>query len=97
MNDPLSYKPSAYYYRQALRTAETQEEAVEIGLFVIAELEQLKEWVRGHGLVPPKWRLMRSELDEKQWGDVVPFPSSAEYKRILKELQQRDEPPTRAG
>lgn len=67
------YKPSAYYFRQGLRSAETIEEAVQIGMHLVSELEQLKQFCRDEGLVPPKWNIMQTEIDEKDWGDVVQF------------------------
>lgn len=72
------YKSSPFYFRAALRGAETKAEAVEVGLHAVAELERLKEWVRARGLVPPKWHITQSEIDEKDWGAVVPFQTKAE-------------------
>lgn len=71
MNSPLSYKPSAYYYRQALRTVATKAEAVEIGLRLVEEIERHKDFIRERGGIPPKWFIMRAELEEKQWGQVI--------------------------
>jgi len=76
MEPAINYMPSAFYYRQALRTARTREDAIAVGLHVVAEVEQLKQWVRKQGLVPPKWHLMRSEVAAKHWGEVVPWQSS---------------------
>ena len=63
----MSYKPSAYYYRKAIREAKSLEEAREAGCLVVRELEQLKEWVREQGLIPPKRFITREEADEKGW------------------------------
>jgi hypothetical protein len=71
MEKPLSYKPSAYYFRTALRGATSTEEAVRIGLQLVSELELQKQWIRDHGLIPPKWNVMRSESDGKGW-DIEP-------------------------
>ena len=63
----LTYKPSSFYFRQALRTATSKAEAVEVGLTVVAELESLKAWVREQGYIPPKTYLLSVEADEKGW------------------------------
>lgn len=76
MEKPLSYKPSAYYYRKALREAETVEDIQEICEVVATELEMLKAWVRTHGLVPPRWHVTPSERAAKAPGSVVPFPTT---------------------
>lgn len=64
---PASYRPSAYYFRKALRGAKTKAQAVEAGLQAVRELEYLKEWIRGQGMIPPKRYVLRSEAQEKQW------------------------------
>ena len=74
MEKPLSYKPSAYYFRKALREAESVEELRELGLGVVSELEMLKEWVRGHHLVPPRWHITPSERAAKAPGLAILFP-----------------------
>ena len=66
MTDP-TYKPSAFYFRRELRATKTREEAVEIGLRVVLELEQLKAWVREQGLFPPKVFAPISEISDKGW------------------------------
>jgi hypothetical protein len=65
---PTSYQPSAYFFRKSLREAATKEEAVEVGMVVILELETLKEWVRAQGLRPPKTHIHPSEAEAKGWG-----------------------------
>lgn len=67
-NDLPSYKPSAFYFRRALRTATTKERAIQIGLAVCTELEALKAWVRDQGMIPPKWRVDPDEARDKGWG-----------------------------
>lgn len=62
-----SYKPSAWYFREALRNARTKEEAVDVGLQVVLEVETLKEFIRDHGLIPPKSYIMEAEAEEKGW------------------------------
>ena len=77
MEKPLSYKPSAYYYHRELRAARSKEAAVRIGLQLVIEIEKHKRWIRERGMVPPKWLIMPSERAEKDWGSVIPFPSTA--------------------
>ena len=67
MDAPLSYRPSVFYYRKALREAETRDRAVVVGLVVCHELEQLKAWVREQGMIPPKWIVDPHEAEEKGW------------------------------
>ena len=56
-----SYRPSAYYFRRAIRNARSKKEAQELGLAVVAELEFLKAWVREEcGCIPPR-RVMTDE------------------------------------
>lgn len=66
MTDP-TYKPSAFYFRKALRESKTRAEAVEIGLTAVLELEQLKAWVREQGLIPPKSYILPAEIRDKGW------------------------------
>lgn len=61
------YKPSVFYYRRAIRAAKTKAQAQSVGLGVCLELERLKEWVRAHGMVPPKWTVDPLEAEEKGW------------------------------
>lgn len=89
MNAPSSYKPSAFYFRKALRENGDPEELREIGFHLVTELEQLKQWVRDRGLVPPKWNVMQTEIDEKNWGSVVPLPTGAQYAQALKSASER--------
>jgi hypothetical protein len=63
----MSYKPSAFYYRKAIREANTLKEAQDAGCLVVLELEQLKEWVRERGLIPPKMHITREEAEDKGW------------------------------
>lgn len=64
---PTSYKPSAYYLRKALRESKTREEAVDIGMTAVLELEQLKAYMREHGLIPPKVHILDIEAEDKGW------------------------------
>lgn len=68
---PLSYRPSAFYFRKALREAKTTEQARALGMTLCAELEDLKAWVRSQGLIPPRFRATAGEATDKSWaGDV---------------------------
>lgn len=64
----INYKPSAFYYRQALDEAETIEDAKRIGRNIIRELEHHKEFIREKGLIPPKKFIIRAEAEAKGWG-----------------------------
>ena len=65
--DTSDYKPSVFYYRRDLRSAQTVERAIAVGLVVCHELEQLKAWVVEQGFVPPKWIVSPAEAKEKGW------------------------------
>lgn len=58
MNTPesklCSCRPIAFYYRQTARSG-TDREAREALLKLAAEYEQLREWVRGQGMIPPRF------------------------------------------
>jgi hypothetical protein len=81
---PLSYRPSAFYFRKALNEAKTVSDAQVIGHQVIRELEMLKAWVREQGLIPPRQFILSAEAQEKKLGDyveVIPFSSASLRKR----------------
>lgn len=61
----LSYRPSAYYFRKALRKAKSVEDAREVGFQAVLEMEALKEWVRERGLIPPRRFILREEAEDK--------------------------------
>lgn len=67
MSQEISYKPSSWYFRQALRATDDPETLRAVGLCVVSELEMLKEWVRAQGLIPPKNCILRAEAEEKGW------------------------------
>lgn len=67
MPDCPNYKPSAWYFRRALRTTDDTEELRRIGLTLVSELEELKAWVRDQGMIPPKWNVPVEEAQEKGW------------------------------
>lgn len=62
-----SHKPSAYYFRRALRTAHSREHAIVIGLSLSSELERLTQWAEEQGLNPPQWIADPDEAREKGW------------------------------
>jgi len=62
---PLSYRPSAYYWRKSLRESTTRDEAVAVGLTLCTELELLKAWVREQGLIPPRFNATAAEAEDK--------------------------------
>lgn len=64
----IGYKPSAWYYRKALRGTDDPERLRNIGLSLVAEMERLREWVRAGGEIPPKWTAPEDEIREKGWG-----------------------------
>lgn len=67
-NEHLNYRPSGFYYRRAVRRAQSKEEAQAIALSVITEHERLKAWVREElGVIPPKWTVHLDEAEEKGW------------------------------
>lgn len=76
MNKPLSYKPSCFYYRKALRECATREEALSLGLEIADENERLREWCRAQGMMPPKWFITPAERAAKAAhpGAAIPFP-----------------------
>ena len=68
-SDHASYRPSAFYFRRALREANSKQEAVRIGMILVAELENLKASIRERGIIPEKRFILLSEADEKGWRD----------------------------
>jgi len=38
-----------------------------VGMTVVKELEELKEFVREQGFIPPKAYVLRAEANEKGW------------------------------
>ena len=60
-----SMRPSAFYMRAALRKAKSTTELRAIGLHCVLEYERLREWVRGQGLIPPKFEVLESEGEAK--------------------------------
>lgn len=63
---PASYRPSAYYWRKKIRTARTLAELKEVGLALVAELEEHKACIRSLGYIPPKGRVTAEEARVKR-------------------------------
>ena len=61
----VTYMPSVFYFRKALRDAVTKDRAITIGLVVCAEHERLRAWVREQGMFPPKWVVDPQEAADK--------------------------------
>lgn len=72
--EPASYRPSAFYWRRAIRNAD-EESAKEIALALVAELEIHKAYIRELGYIPPKATVHPDEMKEKGWGDIVALPA----------------------
>ena len=67
MENITNFKPSAFFFRQALRRAKDLPDAVAIGMTLVLELEAHKEFIRSLGHVPPKRFLTVAEVSEKDW------------------------------
>jgi hypothetical protein len=65
--NPISYKPSAYYFRKALRGTDDSEELRTVGLVLVSELERMKAWIREAGMTPPRWVGTPEESEDKGW------------------------------
>jgi succinylarginine dihydrolase len=64
----LSYRPRAFYLRQAIREAATVSAAQAAGEQAVRDLEDLLSWVRRQGLIPPKDRPTVAERrDNPRW------------------------------
>lgn len=66
--DVVEFKPSAFYFRKAIRSAKSLREAQGIAMLLVLELGSLRSWARDLGMVPPKRYVLRTEADEKGWG-----------------------------
>lgn len=60
-----SFKPSAYYFRAALRDARSLCEAIAVGLHAVRELENLADQLYEAGISPSHRFIMSSEAEEK--------------------------------
>lgn len=67
MQEMVSYKPGAWYFRKAIRGTRNPEALRKIALDLVTENERLREWVRSCGLVPPRWIVTEEEAREKEW------------------------------
>lgn len=63
----ISYKPSAWYYRKALRETNDAKRLRALGLLAVSEMERLRGWCRTNGMIPPKWKVTKEEAQAKGW------------------------------
>ncbi len=76
-----SYRPGSFYRRKKIRSARTLEKAKEAGLAMVAELEELRAWVREQGLVPPK------RMCEEEARDILANPATEWQRELVKEAE----------
>lgn len=69
----VSYKPSVWYFRKALREAQTLQEARDVGLMLCRAYQYEREWIRKQGLIPPKHLYLEQEGADKGW-DLTDWP-----------------------
>lgn len=87
MEDRLpSFRPGEFYFRQAYRDAATQEGRDELFFALVRDHEQLREWCRQQGLIPPKFEFTRREVEEKPW--LLSLASSGQLELELPEPEQ---------
>jgi hypothetical protein len=65
-SNPLPYRPSAFYWRRAIRTA-NKAGLQHIAMALVSELEIHKAFIREQGWIPPKDNVHPDEMREKQW------------------------------
>lgn len=63
----VAYKPSVFYFREALRETSDPAELRKIGFLLCAAYEEEREWIRAQGLIPPKRVILESEARDKGW------------------------------
>jgi predicted nucleotidyltransferase len=68
----ISYRPSVWYFRQALRKSKDMDEVRDIGFLLCTAYEREREWIRNLGLIPPKQVMLEEEVRAKGW-DVDPI------------------------
>lgn len=60
------HRPSAFYFRRALRSTSNPAELREIALCIVRELESVKQWAAEQtGASPPKTYVLKCEAVEK--------------------------------
>lgn len=64
-NRPLSYKPSVFFFRDAIDNAATLDDSKTYGRQAVRELEFLKAWARSLGLRPPSRYILSTEVEAK--------------------------------
>lgn len=78
--DTSPYRPSAFYWRRAIRAASKDPASLsQMALALVAELEVHKAYIRELGYIPPKCTVHPDEMQEKGWdrpaGVVEPIES----------------------
>ena len=63
----VTYQPSVYFFREALRETSDPAELRRIGFLLCAAYEEEREWIRAQGLIPPKRIILESEARAKGW------------------------------
>lgn len=61
----LSFKPTEFYFRRAIRDAKTKREAQIVGYALVDEYERLRSWLLDNGVPPPEWRVLKAELRDR--------------------------------
>lgn len=70
-----NYCPGGYYFRKAYREAGSDAERAEIFETLLLDHEQLREWCRQRGWIPPKFLVVDLEAEKKPQL-FNPFPGS---------------------
>lgn len=65
-SNQLPYRPSAFYWRRAIRNAD-KNGLRQIALALVSELEIHKAFIREQGWIPPKDKVHPDEMREKDW------------------------------
>ncbi|MFA6288073.1 MAG: hypothetical protein WC661_11875 [Opitutaceae bacterium] len=74
---PASFRPSAFYWRRAIRATRSPKELSDMALALVTELEVHKAYIWELGYIPPKSTVHPDEMREKGWGgsgDEEPGP-----------------------
>lgn len=57
------------YFKESLAGETSHTQAITTGLFICHALEQFKAFVRGCGLIPPRWIILEEEAEDKGWDE----------------------------
>jgi len=77
MNELPSYKPSAYYFRRAIRGARDLNTVKQISLHLVRELEEHKQFIRDLGMIPPRRFVLTAEAEAKKCPQEQPESTSS--------------------